>query len=393
MLFKNWACWLSLCCALFLLTGCWDRIEIDQRGFVVGVAIDFNENRSKNKYKGTYQIVVPSGLRKSSQGQSGAGSPGKAYFNLSSSENSMPAISAKMSTRTSRTPYFEHLKIIVISSEVAKEDTRFAHLLDFFLRNSEMRRNVQILITEGKAADILDIQANNEATPIDYITSIARNDVKSNYMLHESRIGDVHEYLVKHNSFAIQTINMEDEGISLTGSAIFDGRTKKMIGFLTGEETQGLNFITEKVKGGIIEAKVEGHSIGFQVERAKSKISMHQLSPTKFKFNINLVTEGTLDKSIAGYDPTDSEAIQTLEKSIEDSIQTNTHKTIKKLQQTYKKDALGLGAFLFQNHYKIWKPIAEDWEEGLHLFTQSEINVRTEVIIRRIGNIIQTTKE
>ncbi|MGO4277101.1 hypothetical protein AB4Z22_45945, partial [Paenibacillus sp. TAF58] len=70
-----------LICMLFLLTDCWDRIEIDQRGFVVGVAIDY-ANASKHKFKGTYQIVVPSGLKQSSQGQSGSGSSGKAYFNL-----------------------------------------------------------------------------------------------------------------------------------------------------------------------------------------------------------------------------------------------------------------------------------------------------------------------
>ncbi|MGO4271150.1 Ger(x)C family spore germination C-terminal domain-containing protein, partial [Paenibacillus sp. TAF58] len=53
----------------------------------------------------------------------------------------------------------------------------------------------------------------------------------------------------------------------------------------------------------------------------------------------------------------------------------------------------GLGAFLYENHYKLWKPIANDWEHGLSIFTQSEIDVQVDVIIRRIGNIYRTTKE
>lgn len=391
MLLKKKNCWPSLICTLFLLTGCWDRIEIDQRGFVVGVAIDYT-NTLKHKLKGTYQIVVPSGLKQSS-GQSGSGGSGKAYFNLSTTENSMPALSSRLAARTSRSPYYEHLKIIVISSEVAKDEKSFADLLDFFLRNNEMRRGVQILIADGKAADILDIPTFNEPTPIDYITSIARNDRKSNFMLPESRIGDVHEYLVKHESFAIQTIKLEEKGVSMTGSAIFDGQTKEMVGFMTGDETQGLNFVTDQIKGGIIEAKIKNHNFDFRVERTNSKITMQQLSPTKFKFNIKLATEGVLDKSIAGYDPSNSETIKKLEKSLEDMVQVNTLKAIKKLQQTYKKDALGLGAYLYQNHYKLWKPIAHDWDQGLYLFTQSEINVQADVIIRRIGNIIKTTKE
>lgn len=392
MLLKKRSCWASLICIIFLLTGCWDRIEIDQRGFVVGVAIDYS-NTQKHKFKGTYQIVVPSGLKQSSQGKSGSGSSNKAYFNLSTTENSMPAISSKLAVRTSRSPYFEHLKIIIISSELAKDDKIFADLLDFFLRNSEMRRGVQILIANGKASDILDIPTFNEPTPIDYITSIARNDRKSNYMLPESRIGDVHEYLVKHESFAIQTVKLEEKGVAMTGSAIFDGHTKEMVGFLTGDETQGLNFVTEQVKGGIIEGKIKDHTFAFRAERTKSKITMQQLNPTKFRFNIKLATEGVIDKSISDYDTSKSETIKNLEKSLEDAVQINTLKAIKKLQQTYKKDALGLGAYLFQNHYKLWKPIANDWDQGLNIFTQSEINVQTEVIIRRIGNIIKTTKE
>ncbi|WP_261305671.1 Ger(x)C family spore germination protein [Paenibacillus andongensis] len=392
MLLKKSICWPSLLCIIFFLTGCWDRIEIDQRGFVVGVAIDYTNN-SKHKFKGTYQIVVPSGLKQSSQGQSGSGSSGKAYFNLSSTENSMPALSARLAARTSRSPYFEHLKIIIVSSEVAKDDKVFADVLDYFLRNSEMRRGVQILIADGKASDILDIPTFNEPTPIDYITSIARNDRKSNFMLPESRIGDVHEYLVKHESFPIQNVKLEEKGVSMTGSAIFDGQTKEMVGFLTGAETQGLNFVTDHIKGGIIEATFKDHTFDFRVERTKSKITMQQLSPTKFKFNIKLAAEGVLEKSIAGYDPSDSEAIKYLEKSLEDVVQGNTLKVIKKLQQTYKKDALGLGAYLYENHYKVWKPIAADWEQGLSIFTQSEINVQAEVIIRRIGNIYKTTKE
>ncbi|MDF2648608.1 MAG: hypothetical protein K0Q73_4413 [Paenibacillus sp.] len=391
MLLKKRSCWPSLICFIFLLTGCWDRIEIDQRGFVVGVAIDYSDTL-KHKFKGTYQIVVPSGLKQSSKGQGGSGGSGKAYFNLSTTENSMPALSSKLAARTSRSPYFEHLKIIIISSEVAKDNT-FADLMDFFLRNSEMRRGVQILIADGKAADILNIPTFNEPTPIDYITSIARNDRKSNFMLPESRIGDVHEYLVKHESFAIQIVKLEEKGVSMTGSAIFDGQTKKMVGFLGGDETQGLNFVTDQIKGGIIEAKIKDHTLAFRTERTKRKITMQKLNPTKFKFNIKLATEGVLDKSIADYDPSNSEAIKDLEKSLENTVQANTLKAIKKLQQTYKKDALGLGAYLYQNHYKIWKPIANDWDQGLHIFTQSEINVQAEVIIRRIGNIIKTTKE
>ncbi|NEW05153.1 Ger(x)C family spore germination protein [Paenibacillus sp. SYP-B3998] len=381
---------------LFLTTGCWDRVEIDQRGFVVGIAIDQPEAAdAKHNYLGTFQFVVPGGLKQSTRGSGGGGggASGKAYFNLSTTENSMPALSGRMSSKTSRSPYFEHLKMILISDKLAKSKSNFADLLDYYLRNSEMRRGVQILITEGKAADVLNIQANNETMPIDYITSIAKNNRKTNFMIPQSRIGDVHENLVKHESFAIQKVKIEDQGISLSGCAIFAGDTKRMVGFLSGAETQGLNFITNQMKGGIVESKIDENTVDFLLERSERKITMQLLGPNRFKFVIQILAEGNLDKSIANIDPSKEQALKRIEKSITEMIEKNAYKAIKKLQQTYKKDALGLGPYLYQNHYKLWKPVENNWDSGDNLFSQVIIEVHAESIIRRIGNINETKKE
>lgn len=389
-------CAICFSCTLTLLTGCWDRVEIDQRGFVVGVAVDKPEEGSKNIYKGTYQMIVPGGLKVSSANSSSNNNnphAGQAYFNISMTENSMPSIAARIAGRTSRSPYFEHLRMIIISGDAAKQKASLPDILDFYLRNSEMRRSVQILIADGKASDILGIFPNNESTPVSYISSIAKNNQKTNYMLQESRIGDVHEFLIKHESFVIQKIKKEDGGVTLNGSAIFDGKTKQLLGFLNGEETQGLNFITKRIKGGIVESKVEGQVVGLKVERSNRKIYVQQTNPEHLNFTIKIIVEGTLDKSIANIDPSEGKTVDALEKSLEDTITSTTHKVIKKLQQTYKKDALGLGAYLYENHNKMWKPLADNWEDGANLFSQAGIEVQVEVIVRRVGNIFETTKE
>ncbi|NOV03539.1 Ger(x)C family spore germination protein [Paenibacillus planticolens] len=392
---KRILCAICLGC-ICILTGCWDRVEINQRGFVVGVAIDKPEDGTKNVYKGTYQMIVPGGLKLNGANSPGSNNnphAGQAYFNMTTSENSMPSIAARIAGKTSRSPYFEHLRMIIISGDSVKNKANLPDILDFFLRNSEMRRSVQILIADGKGSDILNIFPNNESTPIDYISSIAKNTQKTNFMLSESRIGDVHEYLIKHESFVLQTIKKEDGGVTLSGCALFDGKTKQFIGFLNGEETQGLNFITKRIKGGIVESKIDNQIVGLKVERSNRKIYVRQTSPEQVNFTIKIIVEGTLDKSIANLDPSEGKLVESLEKSFEDTIVSTTRQVIKKLQQTYKKDALGLGTYLFQNDNKMWKPLADNWESGAKLFTQAGIDVQVEVIVRRVGNIFESTKE
>ena len=61
--------------ALFLLTGCWDRAELPEKGFVMGVAIDETEG---GKISLTTQIYKPS------QGVSATGAKAakSAYLNV-----------------------------------------------------------------------------------------------------------------------------------------------------------------------------------------------------------------------------------------------------------------------------------------------------------------------
>lgn len=53
---------LLLCLALFA-TGCWDRVEIEERGFVVGAGIDVAGEDDADKYILTFQFVIPGGLQ------------------------------------------------------------------------------------------------------------------------------------------------------------------------------------------------------------------------------------------------------------------------------------------------------------------------------------------
>ncbi|MCZ8520787.1 MULTISPECIES: Ger(x)C family spore germination protein [Paenibacillus] len=380
-----------------LLAGCWDRIEIDQRGFVVGVGIDRNKGKGvsretsggMDKYMGTYQMVVPSGLK---AGDSKGPAGGKAYFNISATENSMHSLTGKLSTKTSRAPYFEHLKLIIISSEVART-REFADILDFFLRDNEMRRNVKIMVSEGRAEQVLNVLPLSENMPVNYIESTAKNKRKSNYMLPESRIGDVHEHMLTEQSFTVQKVVPYEEGVSLTGSALFDGRNKRMVAFLSGEETQALNFLRGEVTGGIVETEISGRTVDLEVERAKRKIEVNWPPGGTPVFSVYIQVEGTLGKSFAKLDLTNSPTISDIEAKLNARIEEGCRKLLKVLQKKYGKDAAGLGAHLREEHYKQWTAIEDNWEYGEELFRSAQVHIQSDVKIRRIGSINANEEE
>jgi spore germination protein len=408
IMIKRGVSYLCLCIGLLMLTSCWDRIEIDQRGFVTGIAIDKAEqdeetdskSSSSKKYVGTYQIITPSGLKgsgggKEAGGEKGSASEGNAFFNISSTQNSMSSLAAGLAAQTSRAPYFEHLKIIIISAEVAKSENEFADVLDFFLRDNQMRRGIVVLITDGKAKDVLDVKVKNEKYPVAYIESILKNIKYSSFMMPEVRIGDVHEQLLKKDAFAIQKISADKEGISLSlqGSSIFDGTKHKLVGFLSGEETQGLNFMTGQVQGGVVETTINGKFIDLKIDHASRKIKVQNLANDHFKFIIQVNVEGMIGKSISELDLNETETIKKVEEHFQKEIEMESQKTIHTLQKTYKKDAIGLGAFLHQNHYKTWTKVQTDWDQGDQIFSnQVEVEVQAKVKIPEIGIVNENEK-
>ena len=52
---------------LLFLTGCWDEVEIEERAFVSGVAVDLAEEQSSSttKIELTSQLIVPANLSSS----------------------------------------------------------------------------------------------------------------------------------------------------------------------------------------------------------------------------------------------------------------------------------------------------------------------------------------
>src|SRR5690606_18230918 len=99
--------------SVLLLSGCWDMVNIEERGFIVAMAVDLvedNENANDhNRLLLTSQIAVPPNLGTPSNSGSGGG---KGYMNLSATGESMYEIAQDVANQTNKIPFFEHVKQI-----------------------------------------------------------------------------------------------------------------------------------------------------------------------------------------------------------------------------------------------------------------------------------------
>src|SRR5699024_2559124 len=121
---------------VLLLTGCWDTINIDDRGFIVGSAIDLAEDDPDDPiYSITNQFVLPKSFKNPTE----QASYQKSIDKITGKGRYVSRINEEMSANISKTPYIEHIKMLIISEELAKQVGTLINLLEYYIRDVKIR--------------------------------------------------------------------------------------------------------------------------------------------------------------------------------------------------------------------------------------------------------------
>nr|WP_239541460.1 Ger(x)C family spore germination protein [Pullulanibacillus pueri] len=380
---------LVICCcvSLLFLTSCWDRIEIEDRGFVIAIGIDLSES---GQYLLTEQIAVPGG-QSAQAGQGGAG--GGTFLNVVGTGPSIMDIIREASAKTNRAPFYEHIKVILISKDVAKTP-KFDDALDFFIRSPEMRRATKIMITEDKASDILKNTQPGATIPGLYIDKITANPYQNERIISPTLIGDINEALYQEKSFMIQHIFTKHETLDIEGAAVFHGNTTHLAGILSPEQTAGLSFLTANAKGGTISGQYHNHEISLLVKNSERKITAVDLShPQHLKFKLDINIEGNMLETGTSINFIDTSIRSDIQKAFEKSLNKQIQETLQLIQKQYTTDIIGISDYMRIHHWDRWQQIENNWEKNNKYFKDVDIDVNTYIFIRNTGTINRTKKE
>ena len=138
---------LCLTAMILLLTGCWDQRELSTITIITGMAIDKGE---KGRYKLTIEGINATELNSKT---AGGNSPTVVY---SLEGDSIEELSQKMNIGATRNVLYSHMRVLVISKDIASGD--MMGFMDAFERSREFREDFDLILAkEGKAADILQV--------------------------------------------------------------------------------------------------------------------------------------------------------------------------------------------------------------------------------------------
>ncbi|MGG0240518.1 Ger(x)C family spore germination protein [Bacillus rhizoplanae] len=378
---------------LLSLTGCWSSHEIEELGFEVGLAFDKGKESTvekkfqkqgggyskKNIITSTYQFVEP---QSSSGGGKGGSSQQKAYKNVSETGDSLHQMIREVSLRRDRPIIFHHTKVMVISADLARTYS-LKKLLDLYLRDNEIRPSCLMLISKGRASKTLETDEPGEI-PAFRLFGIADNQYRTSRILPAVPLAKLPGKMQSESSFLLQNVVSSDGEVKFSGAAIIKGKTKKLRGFLSEKELEGLTWISGKGKGGLVKGvdKKTGQVIMYEVMSMKSTITPH-VKGNKISFDVKMESEGRISENwVASGNPFKNEFLKRAEKAATQEVDRLVKHTLKKIQKEYQVDVAGFGNRLRIEYPKTWEKVKKDWDKT---FSEVPIKYSVKLTIKDYG--------
>lgn len=156
---------LYLAAMILLLTGCWDKSELIEYGYVQAAAIDYVK-------EGELQLTTLFYRPGSSSEASGAEATSGKSFNIVTHGSTPLQAIEEIPIYFGRRAKWDHMRVLLIGEKLARKEN-IGEILDFFSRDHEPRGNIYILVTKGKADRYLNVKPFIEYTVAQQIRQMA----------------------------------------------------------------------------------------------------------------------------------------------------------------------------------------------------------------------------
>lgn len=373
---------------IFFMTGCWDEMNIEERNFVVGSALDVADKKERQDMtiSLTDQFVIPGGIGPPEGGESAD----KTYTNETAKGKNPQVLSHYIASGTSRKPSYQHLKILVFSEELAKQPNMIPKLSDMFMRDVDMRRGVKVFIAEDKAKDILEMEQDTEQTPTRFVNMLFEKNDGSIETINSLRIGILQEFLLRENSYVLPRLTLENEELNTNSAAVFHGPDNKLVGSLNARETKGYNLATQTTKEGMVEMNVDDERMVYKIADTRSKMTLNVDDPHHVEAYIDVKAEGFLGEMFGSESVINANYLKKIGNKAADKMEKLIKETIKKSQEELHADILGVGGEMKRKHYNVWKKLHNDWEGGENYFDNVTFHVKVDAKMIDVGSTDRT---
>jgi Ger(x)C family germination protein len=394
-----------------LLTGCWDRLEIESRAVVLAIAIDEAKSEDEtNKSEATHltknltssttgaisisvQIAVPGriplGPGGSSGGDGGGGGQGSKspVWVLSATGETIDDALMNLQQQIDNRLFLGHLRMIVVSEAIARRGLQ--NLNDYFRRQPEVRRTAWMVVSKGTAIEFMTATPQLERVPTLYLLATMDQAVKMGRLPNDF-LGVFFSASSAHGQEGyLPYLKLKKKSnIEIAGLAYFKG--EKMVGSTNALQIGNFMAMKQMNPGGYsFIQQIPGTEtlVMLQAIYRKSRISV-DIKDGKPHATIRCM----LEEDIREKSNEDLSLTEDSIKKIEETFQKEASKAFKNLIMKTQKDGsdiFGIGEYVRAMHSSYWNREIKTKEKWEQIYPDISIDLFVRVKVRRIGTKVK----
>ncbi|MGO4734625.1 Ger(x)C family spore germination protein [Paenibacillus sp. 2KB_22] len=393
-------CFRLILCMTFLLpllTGCWDRQELNELGIMLGLGVD----KDGDLIKVSAQVVVPNEVSSKSGG--GNGTPVTQY------EASAPTLFEAIQKLTETSPrriFMAHIRVLVFGEEYARKEGIY-DVIEALMREPTARPDYYVMVARNTTASkVLDTLTPLENLPAEKLfnsldvsaktwspTTTVTGDQLMEYMLAPGIqpvitgveiIGNSQKSGSKENIATIKS----PARLNSTGLSVF--KKDKLIGWLTEDESKGYNYIRNNVVSTIGHLPCrKGGNVTFKTLRTKTKRKAKIIKDQPV-VHIKIKNVSSIGAVECGVRIGSMKTLKELEKDSEELLMELMEKSINSVRRKFHVDIFGFGQEVYHADPAFFKKVEKDWDQ---YFENLDVTYEANVQIKRVGTLDDSFKE
>ncbi|NQX58769.1 Ger(x)C family spore germination protein [Paenibacillus qinlingensis] len=374
---------LALVLSLLPLTGCWDRIEVNDVALITGAAID---KVGPNTILLSVQIFVPRSSSNNAMGNQGANVGNQASIVTSATGENIADALSHIQEKLPRKLFWGHSEVFIFSEDIAKDGIRDE--IDYLMRAPQPRERAYMYVAKGKARQMLTTQSFLERNSAEIMREISKGKLSLS-----TTLAELARMLVDETGAAatpwidMQPVsapnNYDSMPSPVNGTAIF--RDGKLVGVIDEFTTRGVLWIRNDIKQAVVTVNPEENSlnsVSLRLITSRTKIRPLIKNGT-WSMDIQIRTENNaLQNSTSLKISADPEAVKIIETAMNKDIEDRVRIALNKVQKELKADIFDFGGAFHRAYPKEWEQNKGNWEE---IFPKLEVTIHPHATIQRPG--------
>ncbi|WP_153977933.1 Ger(x)C family spore germination protein [Paenibacillus xylanilyticus] len=361
----------------FLCTGCWSKVEINERTFITAMYIDKGEKPGDIEL--TLSMPLPNRLA-----PEGGGSSKSPYAIVSANAPTIADALERIQTDLTRKISWGHTRVVVFGEAYAKEGIQ--DTLAWIAREPLFHLSSYIMVAKGKAKDVSDLTPVFEETPSDVLREFSTEEnLLKTQVLNVFAADKMNQGFASPILTAQQRHMASEEGelkkwVSQSGGALF--KQMKMVASLSDDEARAVAWAERTLDSLSISVKTKKEKASMTIYDMHSDVHV-RLERGEPIFDIKLNGKAELNSVIPVLKAKDIVAVRDIEQAASEKVSAHLRNAI----QTGKNqgaDILRLGYRLEWRYPEMWKKLRPKWIT--YVKNDLQYKVTTDINIQFVGS-------